>query len=232
MGSEGTGGAVDGLQGKPAFAAPRGQGGVVFSSLPMRQSCTASQALGGYRPHRFRKSRKGRVRTNLMRDLQRAIVFCFGSLGPASLLAADDPLASFKALKPEVALEVAQATMKACREAGYQVSVVIVDRFGITQVTLRDQVAGPHTLDAAQRKAWTAASFKADTQSIAEATKPGGGQSGARFVTGAMMVGGGVPLYAEGTVVGGIGVSGSPTADEDQKCAKKGAEVLEEKLMF
>lgn len=122
--------------------------------------------------------------------------------------------------------------MKACREAGYQVSVVVVDRFGITQVMLRDQVAGSHTLDAARRKAWTAASFKADTRSIAEATRPGGGLSGARFVTDAMMIGGGVPLYAEGTVVGAVGVSGSPSADEDQKCAEKGAEALEEKLMF
>ncbi len=156
-----------------------------------------------------------------MKDFPRVSLFIFALLTPLSLFAADDLLTTFKALKPEVALELAQTTMKACREAGYQVSVAVVNRFGITHVMLRDQVAGSHTLDAARRKAWTAASYKADTRSIGEATRPGGGQSGARFVTDTIMVGGGVPLYAEGTVIGAVGVSGSPSADEDQKCAEK-----------
>jgi uncharacterized protein GlcG (DUF336 family) len=167
-----------------------------------------------------------------MKDVQKAIIFVFVLLAPLSVFGANDLLVTFKGLKPDVALELAEATMNACREAGYQISVVVVDRSGVTQVMLRDQLAGPHTLDAAYRKAWTAASYKADTQSIAEATRPGGGQSGARFVTGSIMVGGGVPLYAEGTLVGAVGVSGSPRADEDQQCAEKGAEALEEIMLF
>lgn len=167
-----------------------------------------------------------------MKDFDKAIVLMCILFAPFSMVAANDSLITFKALNPEVALEVAQATLGACREAGYQVSVAIVDRSGVTQVMLRDQVAGPHTLETARRKAWTAASFKGDTRSIAQATQPGSGQSGARFVTEAIMVGGGVPLYAEGTLVGAIGVSGSPSADDDQTCAKQGAEVLEEKMLF
>lgn len=167
-----------------------------------------------------------------MKAFHRPFLLVFALLVPLCPRATEESLTTFKALKPELALYVAQATLAACREAGYQVSVEVVDRSGITQVALRDQVAGPHTLDAAHRKAWTAASFKGDTRSIAEATRPGGGQSGARFVSDAMMVGGGVPLYAEGTVVGAVGVSGSPSADEDQKCAETGAAALEEKLMF
>jgi uncharacterized protein GlcG (DUF336 family) len=144
---------------------------------------------------------------------------------------ADESLNTFKSLKPKVALDIAQATMAACREAGFQVSVVVADRSGTVQVLLRDEVAGPHSLGAARRKAWTAASFKADTKAIGEATKPGSGQSGARFVLESMMVGGGVPLYAEGTLVGALGVSGSPSADDDQKCAEKGAEELDNIIM-
>jgi len=34
---------------------------------------------------------------------------------------------------------------------------------GGTQVMLRDRYAGPHTPDTAERKAWTAVSFRADT---------------------------------------------------------------------
>jgi uncharacterized protein GlcG (DUF336 family) len=167
-----------------------------------------------------------------MKHFCRAIAFISALSASLVVSAADDSLTTFKALKPELALEVAKAAMTACREAGYQVTVAVVDRSGITQVMMRDQVAGPHTLETARRKAWTAASFKGDTRSIAEATRTGRGQSGARFVTDAMMVGGGVPLYAEGTVVGAVGVSGSPSADEDQKCAESAAGALEETLMF
>jgi uncharacterized protein GlcG (DUF336 family) len=171
--------------------------------------------------------------TMTTRFIQNLMGFTAIVLGALSLpSSAEDSLATYKALKPEVALDVAKATMKACRENGYQVTVVIVDRSGVVQIMLRDQLAGPHTLETARRKAWTAASFSGDTRSIAEATRPGSGQSGARFVSDAMMVAGGIPLYAEGTLVGAVGVSGAPRADEDQKCADKGAETLEEILLF
>lgn len=167
-----------------------------------------------------------------MKDFDKTIVLISMLFAPFSLAATNDSLITFRALTPEAALEIAQVTMAACREAGYQVSVAVVDRSGVTQVLLRDGVAGPHTLETARRKAWTAASFKGDTRSIAQATQPGSGQSGARFATEAIMVGGGVPLYAEGSVVGAVGVSGSPGADEDQTCAEQGAAALEEKLLF
>lgn len=167
-----------------------------------------------------------------MNTLFRISAVVFFLLTPLSGTVAGYSLDTFRALKPELAVELAQVAMKACREGGYQVAVAVVDRSGIVQVMLRDQLAGPHTLDAARRKAWTAASFKANTGSIAEATRSGSGQSGARFVSDAMMVAGGVPLYAEGTLVGGLGVSGTPSASEDQKCATKSADALEEKLLF
>lgn len=145
---------------------------------------------------------------------------------------AQDSVTTYKMLKMELALEVAQETLKACREEDYQIAVAIVDRSGIVQIMLRDQLAGPHTLDTARRKAWTAISFKGDTRSIAEATQSESHQSGARFVTDAIMVGGGLPLYAEGVLVGAIGVSGAPTAGGDERCAQKGADFLEDKLLF
>ena len=162
-----------------------------------------------------------------------ATTLCSGFISLTGNLAiADDVLQSYKGIKLETAVELAQVALEACREGGYQVAVAVVDRSGLVRVILRDQLAGPHTLDAARRKTWTAASLKADTKTIAEATRAGTGQSGARFVTEAMMVGGGVPLYGEGSLVGAVGVSGTPSAAEDQKCADQGAKALDEKLLF
>lgn len=56
--------------------------------------------------------------------------------------------------------------------------------------------------------------------------------NGLAFVTYAMMADGGLSLYAEGRFVGGIDVSGSPTADEHQECADKGAGTPEETMLY
>ncbi len=145
---------------------------------------------------------------------------------------AEEALISFKVLSPAVALELAQATLEACRGAGYQVSVAVVDRLGITQVILRDRYAGPHTPETARRKAWTAVSFRTDTLEMTRLTQAGQEQSGVRQVTGALLIGGGVPVEAAGSLVGGIGVSGAPGGPADDTCARAGIEAIEDKIAF
>src|SRR6478736_2211522 len=80
---------------------------------------------------------------------------------------AQDALVTYKSLSPEVALDLARASLAACRERGYQVAVAVVDRFGVTQVLLRDRFAGAHTVPTATGKAWTAVTFRANTSELA-----------------------------------------------------------------
>jgi len=63
-------------------------------------------------------------------------------------------------------------------------------------------------------------------------TQSGKVQSGVRFVREAMMVGGGIPVSAAGTLVGAVGVSGAPSGGADHTCAEAGIAAIEEKLMF
>ncbi len=149
-----------------------------------------------------------------------------------SIAARAEGLVTFKTLSPGLALELAQATLKACRKAGYQVAVSVVDRFGILQVTLRDQLAGPHTPETARRKAWTALTFRTDTLEMTKVTQAGQEQSGVRFVAQALMIGGGIPIEAQGVVVGGVGVSGAPGGPADDACARVGLDAILEKLEF
>ncbi len=151
------------------------------------------------------------------------------ALSPAR---ADETFVTHKVLTPEVALELAEATLKSCRKAGYQVTVAVVDRFGILQVVLRDRFAGAHTPETARRKAWTAVSFRTDTGTLEELSAAGKPISAVRFVTGALMVGGGVPVEAAGSIVAGIGVSGAPGGEADAVCARDGIESIFDKLGF
>jgi len=143
---------------------------------------------------------------------------------------AQDSLVTFKSLSPDVALEMAQAALGSCREKGYQVTVAVVDRMGVSQVILRDRFAGPHTPDTAERKAWTAVSFRADTLSLGASTGPDSSQSGARFIDRALMIGGGIPVQVSGSIVGGIGISGAPSGEDDHACAQAGIDSVTDAL--
>ena len=166
----------------------------------------------------------------MLRLLFSALIVWVGLLLPVS--AEEKSLVSFKILTLETAMELAQASLADCRKRGYQVAITVVDRFGTVQVVLRDRFAGPHTPETARRKAWTAISFRTDTLSLAELTLAGKEPSGIRFVSNALMVGGGVPVEAAGSIVAGIGVSGAPGGDQDDACARAGIEAITDKLEF
>lgn len=144
----------------------------------------------------------------------------------------DDGMASFEFLTPDSALRLAQATLEACRAEGYQVAVAVVDRFGLEQVLIRDRFAGPHTVETATRKAWTAVSFRSDTLALDELTRPGNPSAAIRQISQALPLGGGVPVLSAGSIVGGVGVSGAPTPEADHKCAEVGLEEISDILDF
>jgi uncharacterized protein GlcG (DUF336 family) len=137
---------------------------------------------------------------------------------------------SVKALTPETALKAAQAALQKCRDSGYQATIAVVDRMGVVQVLLRDRFAGPHTVDMASAKAYTAVSFRTNTTPLAEATQAGRPQSGIRNRPGIAAVGGGLMIEAGGSLLGAIGVSGAPGGKEDDACAAAGIAAIREDI--
>lgn len=153
-------------------------------------------------------------------------------IAPIPGQAQDGALVGFNVMKPEIAVKLAQAAMEACRKDGAQVAVAVVDRFGVLQALTRDRFAGPHTPETARRKAWTAVSFRSDTLTLSQATKPGSEAYGANFIGEALMLGGGVPVQANGSIIGAVGVSGAPAGSADDKCARVGIEAIAGDLAF
>ncbi len=147
------------------------------------------------------------------------------SLAPCA--SAQEALFSTRSLVVETASKAAQAALESCRKAGYQVTVVVVDRAGVPQALLRDRFAGGHTVDMAINKAWTAASFRIPTADLAQQTQAGEPLSGLRDLPKVIAVGGGLPIEAGGSTVGAIGVSGAPGGDSDASCARAGIEAIE-----
>ena len=145
---------------------------------------------------------------------------------------AEEGLVTFKSMTVDLALALARAALTDCQKQGYQVSIAVVDRFGVTQVLLRDRFAGAHTVPTATGKAWTAVSFRTNTGELVAATQPGSPQAGVRNLPNATIIAGGVMVEAAGTLVGAIGVSGAPGGDNDEACAKAGIAAIRDKLDF
>ncbi len=147
-------------------------------------------------------------------------------------LRAQDGLVTFKSMSVDLALTLARAALADCQKQGYQVTVAVVDRFGVTQVLLRDRFAGAHTVPTATGKAWTAVSFRTNTGELVAATQPGSPQAGVRNLPGATVIAGGVMVEAAGSLVGAVGVSGAPGGANDETCAKAGIAAVRDKLDF
>jgi uncharacterized protein GlcG (DUF336 family) len=154
------------------------------------------------------------------------------ALFSTSATAGDDALVVYKSLSLEVALEASQAALKKCRDNGFQVAVVVVDRFGQPQVLLRDRYAGLPAADIATAKAYTALSFRRSTAELAKMVRDGQMDAGLARMPRIAMLAGGLVIETGGTLLGGIGVSGAPGGDKDDECAKAGLDAVRDKIDF
>ena len=137
-----------------------------------------------------------------------------------------------RTLTPEAALKAAQAALAKCRADGFQVTVAVVDRSGITQALVRDRYAAPHTVETAQRKAQTAINFKMSTAALDRELQPGRPNAAIRNLPYVTALGGGEVIEASGSLVGAIGVSGAPGPQNDVPCAIAGVHAIAEDLEF
>ena len=128
-----------------------------------------------------------------------------------------------------VAVAMAQAAIESCAAKGYAESAVVVDASGQTIVSIRGDNVGPHTVENARRKAYTAMSFRISTTEFAkrfaddnpvvrqQATLPN-----------VIAISGGLPVKLGTEIIGGIGASGSPGVNHP--CSQAGIDKVADQL--
>jgi uncharacterized protein GlcG (DUF336 family) len=108
---------------------------------------------------------------------------------------------------------------------------VLVDADGVRQALLRGDKAGSHSLDSAFDKAYTAATFKADTLALVERAKAAPAFANLfTQIPNLILFGGGVVIKVGDEVVGAIGAAGAPGADLDDACAHAGLDKIKDQL--
>ncbi|MDH4093477.1 MAG: heme-binding protein [Betaproteobacteria bacterium] len=117
------------------------------------------------------------------------------------------------------AKKIAAATLAECQKNGWNVAVAVVDTHGFLVYFERMENTQSASIDIAQGKAKVGAMYRRTTRVFADVIA----KSGPAVMTlpGVIASPGGMPIFADGKVIGGVGVSGV-TGDQDEQCAKAG----------
>lgn len=144
-------------------------------------------------------------------------------------LHASDSL-SVRTIGMELARDIASESILACRKKGYQVSAVVVDRNGLLQAALRDDLASRFTLQIAQEKAnsvilsgTNSGDFRKTRSDI---------RAELNHMNDIVILQGAIPIEAAGSLIGAIGVSGAPGGEKDELCAKQGLDTVNDRIAF
>ena len=145
---------------------------------------------------------------------------------------AQTALVNERSLSVIAAMELATAALDACRKHGSQVTITVLDQAGRTKIQLRDDGASPHSVEHSYRKAYTALTYRMPSGQYGKrATSSFPASHGPLHLSNITTAAGGLPISAGATVVGAVGISGTPGAGgagaggggtADEACAQAG----------
>ena len=131
-------------------------------------------------------------------------------------------------ITPETALRAAEGAILQAGSLDIRINVSVCDASGLPMAFLRMNGAPLHSISISEDKAYTAASFGLPTSKWGQALSglsdsvKQGLPLRARFV----QFGGGLPIFVNGILIGGIGVSGG-SEEQDEVCARFGLTLAE-----
>jgi len=127
-----------------------------------------------------------------------------------------------------MAQTIANAALAQCQSMGFKVAVAVVERGGQTILMLRDDGAGLHTPEGAERKAFTARTFSQPSAAFVQRLKDRPDTAGSVHYTRVLALPGGLPIKIGNEVIGAVGVSGSP--GKDDVCSQAGIDKVADQL--
>lgn len=137
-----------------------------------------------------------------------------------------DGLVSRRDLSLDLALSLLARVREEAEARDLSLAAAVVDTGGHVLASQRMDGAALGAMQLAVGKAFTAVSWAAPSGEFAHSTQPGGDDWGWNTTDARIVVyAGGIPLLADGELVGAIGASGG-TAAEDEECVVAAASAL------
>lgn len=130
----------------------------------------------------------------------------------------------------DLALELIRAAREQAEKIKVPMVIAVVDAGGNLVAQQRMDGALLVSVDISRNKAYSAVAVKIPTHELAQAAQPGQPLFGIHNADGGRIVifGGGFPLFHNGVLVGGIGVSGGSVTD-DITCAEAALKKFQQK---
>jgi len=158
----------------------------------------------------------------LENPMKNAVHFATIALSLIATAASAQAVRTEKNMSLDLANQIAAATVAACAANNHNVTAAVVDRAGNLRALQRADNAGPHTVGAAQGKAYTSASARNATTAMLENVQKNPGAATLVDIPGFLILGGGVPIRVGNEVIGAVGVGGAPGGHLDEQCANAG----------
>jgi glc operon protein GlcG len=125
-------------------------------------------------------------------------------------------------ISTDAAKSAAAAAIAEARKNNWKMAVAVVDTGGFLVYFEKMQDTQTGSVELAIEKAKTAALFRRPTKVFQDGVAGGGEGLRLLRLTGAIPIDGGVPIVADGKLIGAVGVSGG-SGDQDGQVARAGA---------
>lgn len=124
------------------------------------------------------------------------------------------------------ALKLAEQAKLEAQKLDKNVSVAVLNASGITILLLKGDNVGPHNTEASRRKVYTSVYKKTSSFELMEKAAADPTAKNLNTLPELLLLGGGVPVFKDGELVGSLGVSGGGGGENDHNIAKKAVESL------
>lgn len=134
--------------------------------------------------------------------------------------------AKFISLNQFGALEIAKQVNVEANKLGKNVTIAVLDASGTVVLLLKGDNVGPHNTEASRRKAFTALSTKTASLELMKKAEASLDSKNLNTIAELLLLGGGVPIWKDGELIGSVGVSGGGGGENDHLIAVKAIEQL------
>ena len=150
-------------------------------------------------------------------------------IGIGIVTAVDAQVLTHRDIGVHMAINMVNAALADCESKGLSVSVVVLNNVGEVRAMAMGDRGAPHNIELAERKAYTALTFKRPSREWVERTGPDSPVAGQRSLSRVIALPGGIPVKIGEETIGAVGVSGS-ALDTDEACAVTAAKSVASEL--
>ena len=136
----------------------------------------------------------------------------------------DQPVLQSFDLNQEGALILAKQANAAAQKIDKKISIAVLNSSGVTLLLLKGDQVGPHNTEASRRKAYTSLSTKTASYTLMQNAEQSKDAKNLNTMPELLLLGGGMPIWKDGNLVGSIGVSGGGGGENDHNIAIKAVE--------